>query len=248
MRVKGTRVRSGFSSREPTLSRTHESAEPLEGSGNANGRVDLDEDALGGVDVDLQPAGLVEGRVEECQEALCRGPSPSVSCTGASYDERRTWWVMSGLACAMSLPIFASTPWWSSQFNRLYFSSPLPPRAPGGALCLYVSRHACSRTTINLRVESLSALVFGALGAVGTMVGFKGGDPGAGRLREGFGAGGFSIGMADDPGLDDGTKVGAETDRVDAAPFLPASPEGVAAVFAIARELGGAGEGGCARS
>lgn len=36
-------------------------------------RVDLNEDALGGVNVDLEPAGLVEGRVEEGEEALEKG-------------------------------------------------------------------------------------------------------------------------------------------------------------------------------
>ena len=34
--------------------------------------VDLDEDALGGVDVDLEQPGLVEGRVEQREQALRR--------------------------------------------------------------------------------------------------------------------------------------------------------------------------------
>ena len=49
---------------------THESTETLERSWNSDGRVDFDEDASGGVNVDLQLAGLVEGRVEEGEEAL----------------------------------------------------------------------------------------------------------------------------------------------------------------------------------
>lgn len=154
---------------------------------------------------------------------------------------RRTWWVMSGLAWAMSLPIFASTPWWSSQFKRLYFSSPFPPLAPAGAECLYVSRHACSRTTIRRRVESLSALVFGAFGAVGIMVGLRGGEPGAGRFREGFGLG-CSMGMALGPGLKEGTKVGEATERVDC--FLVESRErreGTAGGAVGAEEVEGTG-------
>lgn len=74
---------------------------------------------------------------------------------------------------------------------------------------MYVSRQACSRTTMSRRVESLSALVFGALGAVGTRVGFKGGLPGAGRLRDCLG-GGFSMGMAFEEV--EGTNEGAETE------------------------------------
>jgi hypothetical protein len=50
--------------------RTHETREPLEGSRDSDVRVDLDEDALGGVDVDLESASFVERRVEERQEAL----------------------------------------------------------------------------------------------------------------------------------------------------------------------------------
>jgi hypothetical protein len=48
----------------------HQTGEALEGTRDAHGRRDLDEDALCGVDVDLQSAGLVDGRVEQGQEAL----------------------------------------------------------------------------------------------------------------------------------------------------------------------------------
>jgi len=110
---------------------------------------------------------------------------------------------MSGLACAISLPIFASTPWWSSQFRRLYFSSPapLPLRPPVlGAECLYVSRQACSSTTISRLVVSFSAAVRGVLGATGIMVGFSGGEGGAARLRD--------VGPAESSVLDEGTNAG----------------------------------------
>lgn len=42
----------------------HEACEAFEGTGNADGRVHLDEDALGSVDVDLKSTNLVDGRVE----------------------------------------------------------------------------------------------------------------------------------------------------------------------------------------
>ena len=94
---------------------------------------------------------------------------------------------MSGLAWAMSLPILARTPGWSSQFNRLNFSSLLPPRALlAGVECLYVSRQACSRTTMSRLVSSRSVAVRGGFGATGTRVGFSGGEAGAGRLRDGM--------------------------------------------------------------
>ena len=50
--------------------RTHETAETLERPGDANMRVDLNENALCGVDVDLQESRLVERRVEQREQAL----------------------------------------------------------------------------------------------------------------------------------------------------------------------------------
>lgn len=52
---------------------THESSEALERPRDAHARVDLDENALCGVNVDLELAGLVEWRVEEGEEALQTG-------------------------------------------------------------------------------------------------------------------------------------------------------------------------------
>ena len=49
---------------------THQSRETLEGSGNTNVRVDLDQDILGSVDVDLQETSLVQGTVQKGQQAL----------------------------------------------------------------------------------------------------------------------------------------------------------------------------------
>lgn len=48
----------------------HEACEALEGAWDADGRADFDQHALGGVDVDLESAGFVDGRVEEREEAL----------------------------------------------------------------------------------------------------------------------------------------------------------------------------------
>lgn len=50
--------------------RTHQAREALERARDADARVDLDEDALGRLDVDLQQAGLVQRRVEEREKAL----------------------------------------------------------------------------------------------------------------------------------------------------------------------------------
>lgn len=49
---------------------THQSAEPFKGSRDSDRRVDFDQNALGGVDVDLKPPCLVEWRVEQGQKAL----------------------------------------------------------------------------------------------------------------------------------------------------------------------------------
>lgn len=46
----------------------HETSKSLERSGNAYSRADFDEDAFGGMDVDLEPAGLVYWRVEEGEQ------------------------------------------------------------------------------------------------------------------------------------------------------------------------------------
>lgn len=48
----------------------HETSEALEGTGDTDGRRDLDQDTLGGLDVNLQPSGLVDGRIEKREEAL----------------------------------------------------------------------------------------------------------------------------------------------------------------------------------
>lgn len=42
----------------------HQTGESLEGSGNTDSGADFDEDALGGVYVDLQLASLVDGRIK----------------------------------------------------------------------------------------------------------------------------------------------------------------------------------------
>lgn len=48
----------------------HEPCEAFEGTRNAHGRADLDEDAPGGMDVDLKLACLVHWRIEESQKTL----------------------------------------------------------------------------------------------------------------------------------------------------------------------------------
>lgn len=50
----------------------HETSEALEGTRDSDGRRNFDKDTVGGVDVDLQLAGLVDGRVEQSQETLVK--------------------------------------------------------------------------------------------------------------------------------------------------------------------------------
>lgn len=83
--------------------------------------------------------------------------------------------MISGRASAMSRPILARTRWWSSQLRRAYLSPPsllpLPPPGPllaDPVLTLYVSKHACSSTTMSRGVFSFSVAVLGTLGTCGT--------------------------------------------------------------------------------
>lgn len=48
----------------------HQAGKSLEGSWDAYGGADFDEDAFGGVDVDLQFSCFVDGGVEEGEETL----------------------------------------------------------------------------------------------------------------------------------------------------------------------------------
>lgn len=43
--------------------------------------------------------------------------------SGESSSVRRHWWVISGRASAISRPVLARMPWWSSQLRRAYFAS-----------------------------------------------------------------------------------------------------------------------------
>jgi hypothetical protein len=48
----------------------HKASESLKGTWNADGWADFDENAFGGVDIDLKFACLVDRRVEESEETL----------------------------------------------------------------------------------------------------------------------------------------------------------------------------------
>lgn len=48
----------------------HKAGEALESTGYTDRRRDLDQDPLGGLDVNLQPSGLIDGRVEKREKAL----------------------------------------------------------------------------------------------------------------------------------------------------------------------------------
>ena len=152
-----------------------------------------------------------------------------------SAANERTWCVMSGRACAISRPILARTPWWSSQLSKEYFSSPPLPFLPPAELelevvCLYVSRHACSSTTMSLRVFSFSWNVLGVFGATGIIDGSSVED--AGRLRgEAFA----------EP---DSRRLEAEAGRTMSSPALSASPPASDCVLA-AGMLGDIHQGCC---
>lgn len=113
----------------------------------------------------------------------------------------------------------------------------MPPLAPAGAECLYVSRQACSSTTISLLVWSFSAFVLGAFGAAGIKVGFRGGLPGAGRLREGF----EDEAAEEACNFAEGTNEGDATDKVDLAAALTGFDELAAGAEAVPVVFEGSG-------
>ena len=63
-------LRGGGADAEVVEELDHEAGEAFEGSGDTDGRGDFDEDTFGGVDVDLEFAGFVDGGVEKSEEAL----------------------------------------------------------------------------------------------------------------------------------------------------------------------------------
>lgn len=60
-------VRIGGADGHPVQKLDHETREALKGSRNSDRGRNLDQDAFGGVDVDLKLACLVDGRIEEGQ-------------------------------------------------------------------------------------------------------------------------------------------------------------------------------------
>lgn len=63
-------LRRSRSNGEAVQELNHETGETLEGSGDADGGADFDEDTFGGGDVDLEFAGLVDGGVEKGEKTL----------------------------------------------------------------------------------------------------------------------------------------------------------------------------------
>lgn len=63
-------IRVGGSDRQSVQQLNHETCESLERSGNSDRRGNFDEDALGGVNINLQLSSLVDGRIKKRQEAL----------------------------------------------------------------------------------------------------------------------------------------------------------------------------------
>jgi hypothetical protein len=133
----------------------HQSSEPLKGSRNSDTWAHFDQNALGGVDEDLEFSGLVDRGVEKGEEALETKLISKIKTEikrGAMSEADQTWCVISGRASLMSLFILRIIPMCSSLFRSEYFSSrPLRPPCEGR----YVSRLAFDRTTIK-RWVSLS--------------------------------------------------------------------------------------------
>jgi hypothetical protein len=63
----------------------HETGKALESSGNAHCRADPDKHVLVRLDVDLEPARLVDGRIEESEETLRRHVSGRNSSIRGSH-------------------------------------------------------------------------------------------------------------------------------------------------------------------
>jgi hypothetical protein len=69
-------LRIGGTNGESVQQLNHQTGEPFEGTRNADGWVNFDEDAFRSVDVDLELASLIDRRVEKSEEALLRGGRP----------------------------------------------------------------------------------------------------------------------------------------------------------------------------
>lgn len=65
-------LRRGRPNRKAVQQLYHQTGEALKSTGNADGGRDLNQDAFGRVDVDLQFASLVDRRVKKGKETLCR--------------------------------------------------------------------------------------------------------------------------------------------------------------------------------
>lgn len=122
-------LRVGRTDGESVEQLDHQTGEPLECSRNADGRIDFDQDTLGGVNENLEPTGLVHGGIEESEQTLRK-------VSGYSFLTfilplamlNRTWWVISGRASLISRFILRMIPMCSSLFNRENFSSLVPER------------------------------------------------------------------------------------------------------------------------
>jgi hypothetical protein len=69
-------LRVGGPDREPMQQLDHQAGETFEGSRNAHGRTDLDQDALDRLDVDLELSGLIDRGIEQSEKALPEGGEP----------------------------------------------------------------------------------------------------------------------------------------------------------------------------
>jgi hypothetical protein len=63
-------LRVDRSDRKPVEELNHETSKSLECTWNANGWADFDEDPLSSVDIDLELASLIDGRIKEGKKAL----------------------------------------------------------------------------------------------------------------------------------------------------------------------------------
>lgn len=63
-------LRVGGTNGETVKQLHHQTSETLESSGNANGRIDLDQDSFGGVNKNLEATCLVHGGIKQGEQTL----------------------------------------------------------------------------------------------------------------------------------------------------------------------------------
>lgn len=158
---------------------THQAREALERPRYPHAGVDLDEDALGRVDVDLEEARLVQRAVEEGEETLVRNVGPRVGNVApvARQDALVVVAVQERVLCLLARGVLAPAParhlvCFEAGLGLAANSIKPAAAAPrtGVGRCAPAHKLTCERTTIRRRLLSFSAFVLGTVAACGTML------------------------------------------------------------------------------